>query len=732
MKYFIIKIGRLVLLAIVFICFAFFTKKSLEKQFIMHYPKLNPNPNPVVDNYFGQKIVDKYRILENIKDTTVLKWIKEERNLYDSVTKHIPRRDSLQRKLEDVIYSSNIRGGFPRVAGKRIFFFRNFVKEKIQAIFYKADLSSKEIELFSTKSLNQTDKTYNIDYYEPSMDGKYIAFGISANGDEMSVIRIINVETKSFLPESIERATYGTPFWVPGKEAFFYAQLKEIKSEEDFKTKYEDNTVMLHWLNTDPKNDKEIFSRAANKNLMLDKIDIPFISTFPNSDRVLAFTFHGSTPYLSLYYTSLNDLIGKEEKSVLWKKVCEADDKVSTFALNSNQLFLLSFKDHPNGVLKKIDLGRNASEGTILLEGKGEVLEDLIQTRNSLYVKKLKNGNSSIVSINFSTNAIDTVKLPYNGYAYIRPNFGTPPIFLNSDDLFFGLESWNREFGVYSYNPTRKQTIKTDLRAQGRYGNPADILVKEVEVASHDGVLVPLTIVYTKDIKLTGRNPTLLEGYGAYGVSMNATFDLPLLVWLRMGGIYAVAHVRGGGEKGDDWYKGGYKSTKPNSWKDFISCSEYLIANKYTSPKFLAAKGVSAGGITAGRAITERPELFRAAIIDVGKLNSLRSENASNSLSVSEYGTVNDSVEFKNILEMDVYHHIKDNTSYPSLLITAALKDARVDWWQPGKAVARFQEVSEGKENVVLFKITHNGHFGTADKLKDALDEYSFLLWQLK
>lgn len=717
------------ILTIVFMCCAFFTKKTLGQQFVTNYPKLNSQPS--VDIYFGQKIIDKYRVLENIKNSTVLQWIKEERKLYDSISKLIPQRDSLEKKLEDVIYSSNVRGGFPRVTGKKIFFFRSFVREKLQAIFYKSDLNSKEIELFNTKSINEKDKTYNIDYYEPSFDGKYIALGISVNGDEMSVIRIINVETKKFLPESIERATYGTPFWIPGKDGFFYAQLKEMKSDEDFKTKYEDNKVMLHWLNSDSKNDKEIFSRKLNNSLQLDKIDIPFICTFPNSDKVLAFTFHGSTPYLSLYYASLNDLINTPE-SISWRKASDSDDNVSTFALNNNQLYVLSFKDNPNGVVRRVELGKKISEGTILLEGKGEVLEDLIQTPNFLYIKKLKNGNSNITSVDFSNNSINTVKLPYDGYAYIKPNFGTPPVFFNSNDLFFGIESWNREFGVYSYNPEQKQTIKTDLRAQGKYGNPTDILVKDIEVPSHDGVMVPLTIVYSKNIKLNGRNPTLIEGYGAYGVSMNATFDLPLLVWLRMGGIYAVAHVRGGGEKGDDWYKGGYKLTKSNSWKDFIACSEYLIRNKYTAPKFLAAKGVSAGGITAGRAITERPDLFKAAVIDVGKLNSLRSENSSNSLSVSEYGTVKDSAEFKSILDMDVYHHIKENINYPSLLITAALKDARVDWWQPGKAVARFQDVSDGKNNIVLFKITDNGHFGTADKLKDALDEYSFLLWQLK
>jgi prolyl oligopeptidase len=728
MNYLSKLLGSILLISL-FFCFIFCSKRATI-QHTMQYPKLKSDP--VSDTYFGKTIVDKYRILENGDNKAVQDWIKEERNFYDSISKEIPQRDSIQAKLENVMYSSNIRGGHSRLVGKKIFFLRNFIKEKTAVLMYKPDIESEEIALFTTKTLNQSNKIYNIDYFEPSFDGKYIAFGISSNGDEMAVIKIIDVESKELLPESIERANYATPFWIAGSNGFFYSQLKKINSDEDSKTKYEEGKVKLHWIGDDPENDKEVFSRNLNKSLKLDKIDIPFICTFPNSDKALAFTFHGSTQYLSLYYCSLKDLTPKANVIPMWKKACNSEDKVTAFALKDDQLFILSFKDNPNGALKKLTLGQKTSEALTLLNGKTEVLEDIIQTPNCIYLKELKNGNSSVVSINLLTNVIDTVKLPFSGYVYLRPPFGAPPVYNNSTYLFFGMESWNREFGVYSYNQETKQVIKTNLRAPGKYGNPNDIIVKDIEIASHDGTMVPLTIIYSKNLKLSGEAPTLLEGYGTYGVSMNATFNFPLQVWLKLGGIYAVAHVRGGGEKGDEWYKGGYKATKSNSWKDFIACAEYLIKNKYTSPKYLAAKGVSAGGITAGKAITERPELFKAAILDVSPLNSLRSENTSNSLSVSEYGTVKDSLEFRYILDMDVYHHIKDKIKYPSLLITAGLRDARVDWWQPAKAVARFQEVSEDNGNIVLFKISDEGHFGVSDLIRAATDEYSFLLWQLE
>jgi prolyl oligopeptidase len=266
------------------------------------------------------------------------------------------------------------------------------------------------------------------------------------------------------------------------------------------------------------------------------------------------------------------------------------------------------------------------------------------------------------------------------------------------------------------------------MRTPGKFGSTEDIIVKDTLVPSHDGILVPLTIIYSNKTVLNGKNPTLVEGYGAYGASMNARFSFPLLVWIRKGGIYAVAHVRGGGEKGDNWYKEGLKETKPNSWKDFIACADYLINQHFTTSEYLAAKGTSAGGITVGRAITERPELFKAAIINVGVLNSLR--NISNSAAVSEYGNVKDSVDFKSILNMDTYHHIKEGVNYPSILITAGKNDARVDWWQPAKAAARFQEVGRNRSNIILFNLFNEGHSGTNDPTL-VEDEYSFLFWQL-
>jgi prolyl oligopeptidase len=722
------KIISIVILVIAFSCMESFTKKSSKID--LHYPHLSASA--VSDDYFGKSIEDKYRLLENPEDKAVQQWIKEEKSLCDSVLSSIPFRDSLKSKLEEAIYSSNIRGGFPRTAGDKLFYLRFFTKEKVYKIFYKENIQAQEVELFSTDSLNKTGTTYGIDYFEPSNDGKYLAFGLSANGDEKSLLKVINVENKNLLAEAIPRTYYGNPQWIKGKDAFFYTQLKDIKSESDAKTVYEEAKVKLHLIGTDSKNDKEVLSNVLNKDLALDKIDIPFVSVSPNSDKVLAFTYHGTSSYISsLYFTSLNGLLSGSENAPSWKLIFSSEERATNVALFNHDVYVLNFKNNPNGSLKKYSLDKNLKDGITLVEGKEEVFEELIENQNSIYLKKLKNGISVITEIDMRTNKKTDLLLPFAGYVYIRPTNPIAPFYLNSPNFFFTLESWNREPKGYYYNPVSKEFNETRTRPQNNYGNPNDIVVKEIEIPSHDGALVPLSIVYSKNTELNGKNPTLLNAYGAYAVSVNSGYDPSVLAWVHLGGVYAVAHVRGGGEKGDSWYKGGFKATKSNSWKDFISCAEYLIKNKYTSPDKLAAKGGSAGGITVGMSLVERPDLFKAAILKVGMLNMLRFENTSNSVNVAEFGTTKKADEFQYLYDMDVYHHIKKDVSYPSILLTAELKDSRVALWQPAKAVAQFQEVSEGKNNVILFKVGEGGHRGNTDLIKEQTDIYSFLLWQL-
>ena len=278
---------------------------------------------------------------------------------------------------------------------------------------------------------------------------------------------------------------------------------------------------------------------------------------------------------------------------------------------------------------------------------------------------------------------------------------------------------------MFSEENFEQNIIPTELK---------NVSVKEIEIPSHDGTMVPLSIIQSNNIKLDGNNRVLMTGYGAYGISDNPYMDRFLLNWINTGGVYVIAHVRGGGEKGDSWHKSGFKTTKPNTWKDFIACTEYLIKKKYTSPKKLAIWSGSAGGIMIGRAITERPELYKAAIIRVGLLNTLRSEFAPNGKNnVKEFGTVNDSIEFKALYKMDAYHNIKNGVKYPALMLTAGMNDARVAAWQPAKFAARLQNATNSVNPILLSVDFEGGHGFEAEKNKrnkETANILSFALWQ--
>jgi prolyl oligopeptidase len=272
------------------------------------------------------------------------------------------------------------------------------------------------------------------------------------------------------------------------------------------------------------------------------------------------------------------------------------------------------------------------------------------------------------------------------------------------------------------------------LQPKGAFDDVPGYTSREVEVPSHDGVPVPLSIIHKEGIVFDGSNPLILSGYGAYGSIRYVNYSPLNLAWLERGGVLAIAHVRGGGEKGKPWHLGGQKATKPNTWKDFIACAEYLIAQKYTSTAKLAIQGGSAGGILIGRSITERPDLFRAAIIMVGMTDCLRAETTENGPpNIEEFGTVTTPEGFKSLLAMSPLHQVRDGVKYPAVLLTHGLNDRRVDAWMSGKMTARLQSATASKNPVLLLLDTDAGHGigSTRTQLQEQLaSRLSFVLWQ--
>jgi prolyl oligopeptidase len=301
--------------------------------------------------------------------------------------------------------------------------------------------------------------------------------------------------------------------------------------------------------------------------------------------------------------------------------------------------------------------------------------------------------------------------------------------------VLLSTNAWTRAGKTWRYEPATRRFADTRLNPAGRYDDVPGYAAVEVEVTSHDGVKVPLSILYKKGVKRDGSNPTLLSGYGSYGISQNVSFSPTRLAWLEKGGVLAIAHVRGGGELGQEWHEAGQKANKPNTWKDFIACGEYLVKEGWTSPARLAGQGGSAGGITVGRAITERPDLFAAALVDVGALDAVRGETTMNGVpNIMEFGTVKKEDEFRALLEMSAYHHVKDGVKYPAVLLSHGINDPRVEPWMSAKMTARLQAAT-ASGRPVLFRVDYRAGHGIgstrAQQQRALADKYAFLLWQM-
>ncbi|MCY7362121.1 MAG: prolyl oligopeptidase family serine peptidase, partial [Ignavibacteria bacterium] len=366
----------------------------------------------------------------------------------------------------------------------------------------------------------------------------------------------------------------------------------------------------------------------------------------------------------------------------------------------------------------------------IILEGGDKYIESIDASKNYLIITELKNGVETFISKkNFNNGKIESVTMPVSGSISVNPYNQ------NTDECIVFNSNWKTPSNIYSLNLENNSFENGPFYVGYNIEGLDNLVVEEVEVPSHDGALVPLTIIYNKtNFKKDGSSICYLDGYGAYGISINPYYSISKQPLLDRGVVCAIAHIRGGSEKGNDWYLGGKKTTKPNTWKDFIACGDYLVKNGYTSNDRLAGTGGSAGGIMIGRAMTERPDLFKVAIPQVGCLNTLRAEFSPNGpVNIPEFGTVTIEEEFLALKEMDAYEHIVKGVKYPATLVTSGFNDPRVISWIPAKFAAKLQN-NTGSDNPVLLHVDYNtGHFGgetMSEKFKNLSKIYSFMLWQ--
>lgn len=684
-------------------------------------------PTKMVDStdvYFGVTYHDPYRWLEHIETPEVETWFKQQALYTDSVLNTLSGRDELvaEWKALDKLRPSVI--GSLSYQNGRLFYRKTLAGENVGKIYYRQGINGQEQLLFDPTTYIPG-KTLSVQSISPSFDGKKVAISYAEQGAEVSIIKIMDVAKRQFLKDSIP-ANAGFGGWTFDDNSFMYMWIRSTDSK-DPSSRLSPKTK-LHKLNTDISADIDYFSNGSYPELNIDPGVYPF--AFLSEDaKNYVFSGEGSVQNeMKINYAPIREFYSPK---INWKVLCTPADKiVRGIVFKDDDVYAISYNNAKNYkvVVTNLKNPNWNSATTVAPEHADRTIESLAYSKDYMFITYSDGINTFLSKYNFATKKTTEVKLPFSGTA------GVTCFDTKSNNCLVGITSWNKPYTEFNYDAT------TDIFTASSFNKPVvypkayqDLVTEEVEVKGHDGVMIPLSIVHKKGIKMDGSNVCFMDAYGAYGYSATPYFSVRENSLAVRGVIVAYPHVRGGSEKGEEWYKAGFKTTKPNTWKDFISCAEYLVKKGYTVPDKIAGTGTSAGGILISRAITERPELFAAAICNVGCANAMRLEFGANGpVNIPEYGTVKDSVECKALYEMDGMQHVVTGTKYPAVLSVGGWNDPRVVAWQPGKFSAAVQNASSSGKPVLLKINYDNGHF-TEDKnvtFANFANQYAFALWQ--
>lgn len=677
---------------------------------------------PVSDQYFGTSVVDPYRWMEDRSSPEFISYMMAEGTYARAVLDRIPGRLKLQERV-----AAHTGGGVlvnnVQTAGGRIFFLRRSPSENTFKLFVREPPAADRLVIDPDRDA-KPGQHFSIDYYQPAPNGEKIAYGISPGGSEHSVIHIVDVASGKESAETIDRAENGGVSWLPDQSGFFYNRMVALKPGEPDTARYLNSKVFLHHLGDDPDKDPALIGTGVAGSPAVVPADVPSVAVQPGTDVAVAVISHGSEPALEVLLAPLSQAT---RLGAPWRKIADTPDGVTSFALHGAELYLLTHKDAPRYRIVALSVSDPEWSRSESIAGSSErVIEDMEVAADGLYIRDLDGGLSRLRRYEFATHRIAELALPARG-ALSGPV--TDPLRAGA---LFGMQGWVVPPQWYRTDGTRSESVglappwAEDLSAY---------VSEELKVPARDGVTIPLSVVHSRQLRRDGKAPVWLTGYGAYGIAIAPALAAARLALLEDSGVYAVCHVRGGGEFGEEWHLAGMKTTKPNTFHDLIDCAQYLHAHGYGSPQTTAIEGSSAGGITVGMALVERPDLFRVVFSGVGDSNALRAEfETDGEANSKEYGSVKTEAGFRALLAMDALSHVKDGTAYPAVLLTTGLNDPRVAPWQPGKMAARLQAATSSGRPVLLLVDADAGHgMGStkAQRDREIADQLAFFYWQI-
>ncbi len=677
-------------------------------------PPLAPQ-KPVEEVVQGHKLTDPYRWLENSSDHEAQQWVSDELAYARGVLDPLAGRDRLHKRLGELLSIGTISA--PQIGGKYYFYTKREGTQNQPVLLVREGLAGKDRALVDVNQL-AADGTVALDWWTPSEDGKYVAYGTSPSGSEMSTLHVIETATDKLLTESIERTRAASIAWKLDNSGFYYTRYPKKGDVAEGQEVY-NRHVFYHALGSDPAKDPVIFGEGR------DPEDWPEVD-LSNDGRWLLITVAQGWTKTELY---LQDL----QAATPPIRITEGKNFLYSGQIFNGKLLITTNEDAPRyrQFVTEASSPSRASWKEIIPQNDA-VLQGVAVVNGLLLAQYEKNASSQLKLFDVDGKLRGDVGMPAIGSVV---GLGGK---WNRKEVFFGFHSFTIPDSIFQIDlATRGTSLWNKADAPGI--DPAKYQVEQVWFNSKDGTRVPMFVFHKKGLELNGRNPTLLTGYGGFNVSLTPNFVGDRYLWLEHGGVFAVANLRGGAEFGEDWHRAGMLDKKQNVFDDFIAAAEFLISQKYTDKDHLAIRGGSNGGLLMGAAFTQRPDLYRAVVCQVPLLDMLRYQNFQIAkLWVPEYGSAEDPKQFDWLYAYSPYHHVKQGTEYPAILFMTADTDTRVDPMHAKKMAALMQaEAANGhsRERPILLRIdTKAGHGAgkpIAKQIEDLTDIYSFLFWQL-
>ena len=692
--------------------FAFFACNQPKEKSEMKFNYPLSVKDSTVDNYFGVKVADPYRWLENDTSKKTAQWVEAQNELTFDYLSKIPYREKIKERLTQIWDYPKITAPFKR--GGHVFYFKNDGLQNQSVLYIKENVDSNEEKVLLDPNKLSEDGTIALSNLGISKDGKYLAYGIARGGSDWNEIYVLEIKTGETLSDHIEWVKFSGISWY--KDGFYYGSYDKPSEGKELSNINEYHKVYYHTVGTSQADDKLIYQNLdyPKRNYGVDVSEDEKILVMSETE-----TTHGN----ALYY---KDLSKKDNEFI---KIADGFEfEFNVIEHIDGTILVMTNYNAPKYKLVSINLENLSMENwKDVIPEKENVLESCQIIGGKIIARYMKDAYSLAEMYKLDGEFVAKVQLP---------GIGTVSGFNGRKDeniAYYSFSSYTTPGIIYKFD-VEKNTSEIYLEPKIDF-DPSPYETKQIFYESKDGTKIPMFVTHKKGLKLDGNNPTLLYGYGGFNISLTPGFSITRVIWLENGGVVAVANLRGGGEYGEEWHEAGTKLKKQNVFDDFIAAAEYLIKNNYTSSKKLTIQGGSNGGLLIGACVNQRPELFAVGLPAVGVMDMLRFHKFTIGWAwVGDYGSSDSEEEFHYLYKYSPLHNIRENVEYPAILVTSADHDDRVVPAHSFKYIATLQEKYHGKNPVMIrigVKAGHGGGKPTSKIIEEYADLWSFAFYNM-